>query len=202
MTVSVAWLGGIEPWCFRVEAQPGESFGHFLARFRRANTVTTRNMATVLGVPANLVARWEVPSMGQLPTEEHLLRLSQLTGVAVEHLRAMLSVDRSDRHLGTRLCSMCYAEVAVHLVVWQLKSRPWCERHAIQLLSACPQCGTGFTTPSHWEVGACSECLLPYAAMSVYQQLYQEVVSRAIPPTVVLVPRSRCRNRSKISPTK
>jgi hypothetical protein len=172
---AVVWLGGIEPWCFQVEAHPGESFGHFLGRFRRANAVTSKGLAAVLDLQAALVAQWEIPSMGRTPTEENLSSLSHLCGVSVDILRTMRPAQRSELHLGTRLCGMCYAQTPVHLVAWQSKAKPFCERHKRQLLSACPGCGKGFPTPSRWEMGACWECLLPYEAMGTYQQPHQEV---------------------------
>lgn len=166
----------IEPWCFQVEAYPGESFGHFLARFRRANTVTSKGLAAVLGLSPVLVARWEIPSMSQSPAEEHLTALSNLTGVAVQGLRAMLPPGRSQMYLGTRLCGVCYAETGAHLVAWQIEAQPFCERHGLKLLLACPKCGTGFPTPARWELGVCESCLLAFAEMGACQKLRQEVV--------------------------
>jgi transcriptional regulator with XRE-family HTH domain len=159
----------IEPWCFQVSVHSGESFGHFLARFRRANRITSKGLAHVLGLAASSVVRWEIPSMGQPPTEDHLQLISQLTNVAVDELRTMLPAKRPDLLLRTRLCAACYAEVPAHLSVWQLVRTGTCERHELELLSACPVCRTGFPLPSRWESGVCEECLLPFSAMGLHQ---------------------------------
>jgi hypothetical protein len=39
----------IEPWLFQVSAHRGESFGHFLSRFRRANYLSRCQLSVMLG---------------------------------------------------------------------------------------------------------------------------------------------------------
>ncbi len=51
-----------ESWVFRVIADKGESLGHFLGRFRRANQLSHKAIAEHLGVCVAWVQDWEIPS--------------------------------------------------------------------------------------------------------------------------------------------
>lgn len=155
-------------WVFRVEAYPEESLGHFLGRFYRANQLSHKAIAEHLGVRVEWVQAWEAPSRQRNPTPLQLLALSKLVEVDPKQLRKMLPPQRL--HLQTRLCAACYREIPVHRVVWQRVKMNHCERHLLELLSACPVCGTGFRTPALWEEDQCEQCHLHFCQMVAYQQ--------------------------------
>ncbi|MGI0488621.1 helix-turn-helix domain-containing protein [Pantanalinema rosaneae CENA516] len=156
-----------ESWVFRVVPVPGESLGHFLGRFRRANQLSHRAIADHLGVRVIWVQAWEQPSRRRNPTELQLIALSKLVEVDPEQLVKMLPPVRL--HLQTRLCAVCYAETFVHQANWQQEGREGCDHHTLRLLSNCPICGTGFRTPALWENERCEHCGLPFIQMRVYQ---------------------------------
>lgn len=158
------------PWVFRVQPYPGESFGHFLSRFRRANQLSSKGLARVLGLTEKTVAFWEVPSRSRPPNYQQLSHLAPLVGLDIEHLAAMLPPPRSQMYLATRLCAVCYREAPAHKVAWQLVANPNCDRHQLSLLSACPICGACFELPALWEKGCCRECGKPFAQMVTYQR--------------------------------
>lgn len=150
-------------WVFRVKVVPGESFGHYLGRFRRANVLSHKILAEHLGVREVWVQEWERPSRRRHPTALQLLALSRLMDVEPAHLKRMLPPNCL--HLQTRLCPDCYAEVPVHRAKWQRLSVQRCDRHRLPLLSACPVCNTGFRTPALWENEQCEQCGLAFAEM-------------------------------------
>jgi len=152
-----------ESWVFRVKACEGESLGHFLGRFRRANALSHTGIAQYLGVRVEWVKAWETPSLRRNPNPLHLLALSKLMEVDCEPLRQM--VPSVSLHLQTRLCPACYAEVPVHRRTWQENGVDQCDRHHLLLLSACPVCQTGFRTPALWEEGCCERCGLEFSPM-------------------------------------
>ncbi len=160
-----------DSWVFRVIPAPGESFGHFLGRFRRANQLSHRAIADHLGVRVSWVEDWERPSRRRSPTELQRIALSKLVEVDPKQLAKMLPPARL--HLQTRLCAACYAETPVHQVNWQREGREVCDRHALRLLSACPICGAGFRTPVYWEDERCEQCELMFTQMRIYQQSRQ-----------------------------
>lgn len=163
-----------ESWVFRVKAQEGESLGHFLGRFRRANQLSHKALAEHLGVRVEWVEAWETPSLRRNPTSLQLIALSKLVEVEPKQLGKMLPPDRL--HLQTRLCAACYVETPVHRTVWQRVEKSVCARHHLRLLSTCPVCNTGFQTPALWnsdvKPGECCEsCGLAFNQMQPYQQL-------------------------------
>jgi len=145
-----------------VRADDGESLGHFLGRFRRANALSHKAIAQHLGVRVEWVKAWESPSLRRNPTNLQLLAISKLVDVECEQLTTMLPPDL---HLQTRLCPACYGEVPIHRVSWQQKGVDWCDRHGLRLLSSCPVCQTGFRTPALWEDDQCEKCRLPLSQM-------------------------------------
>lgn len=157
-----------ETWVFRVESPPGESLGHFLGRFRRANYLSHKALAEHLGVRVEWVQDWEKPSRRRNPTPLQLIALSKLVEVETKQLALML--PPVDLHLQTRLCAACYQEVPIHRVEWQQAGTTCCQRHRLDLLSVCPVCGTCFELPALWEKGCCGECGSPFEQMVIYQQ--------------------------------
>jgi len=149
-----------ESWVFRVKAYDGESLGHFLGRFRRANALSHKVIADHLGVRVEWVKAWESPSLRRNPTNLQLLALSKLVDVDCEPLAKMLPPH--DLHLQTRRCPVCYAEAPIHRVSWQQKGLDWCDRHGLRLLSSCPVCQTSFRTPALWDNDRCETCKLPF----------------------------------------
>ena len=153
-----------ETWVFRVEAQSGESLGHFLGRFRRANYLSHKALAEHLGVRVEWVQAWGTPSRRRNPSPLQLVALSKLVEVEVKQLTKMLPPEHL--HLQTRLCAACYGEVPIHQVVWQRAERTHCARHGLELLSECPVCGTGFRTPALWSDEHCERCQTAYGEMA------------------------------------
>lgn len=152
-------------WVFRVRAYKGESFGHYLGRFRRANCLSRQGLAQLVGVSGGMVSYWETPSRRLIPTLEQLTTLSQLLGITVEQLSQMLPTDRGVVHLRTRLCATCYGQVPTHQKVWQQAGVDVCKLHRHPLLTGCPACGTDFRLPALWSDGWCEYCWLPFREM-------------------------------------
>jgi transcriptional regulator with XRE-family HTH domain len=164
-----------ETWVFRVTAQPDESLGHFLGRFRRANELSHKAIAAHLGVNVAWVKDWEIPSRRRNPTELQIIALSKLVEVPPHHLRQMQPPDQL--HLQTRLCPACYAETPVHRVTWQQLGVDECDLHQLPLLKACPVCRTGFRTPALWNNEPCLGC------GQRFEQMESNQVDRAIEPS-------------------
>jgi hypothetical protein len=158
-----------ESWVFRVKAYEGESLGHFLGRFRRANALSHKAIAQHLGIRVEWVKAWDSPSLRRNPTNLQLLALSKLVDVDCEQLAKM--VPPTDLHLQTRLCPACYADAPIHRVSWQMKGIDWCDHHQLHLLPACPTCKTGFRIPALWDDECCESCGLPFSQMYVDQKL-------------------------------
>jgi transcriptional regulator with XRE-family HTH domain len=152
-----------ESWVFRVTSYPGESLGHFLGEFRRANRLSLRMVADHLGIRVEWVQAWENPSWRRNPTSLQLIALSKLIDVEPNQLATML--PPKPLHLETRMCPACYEETPIHRSMWQLAGISECEKHSLQLLSVCPVCGTGFRTPALWESECCEECGLAFSQM-------------------------------------
>ena len=157
-----------ESWVFRVVPVPGESLGHFLRQFRRANGLSHKAIADHLGVRVKWVEDWEIASKRRNPTELQRVALSKLVEVDPKQLAKMLPPARL--HLQTRLCAACYAETPVHQVVWQRSGKVGCDRHALRLLSVCPVCQHGFRTPILWDDEHCEGCGLGFGQMQSYQE--------------------------------
>jgi transcriptional regulator with XRE-family HTH domain len=157
----------IEPWLFQVSAHLGESFGHFLSRFRRANHLSSSQLSVMLGHEYMTVSYWETPSRRRRPGAEDLEALSRLTGVDVAQLNLMIVPRGFPLYLRTRLCAFCYEEAQFHKLVWQDVNIFECDRHCCQLLSVCPRCKMGFRLPAYWD-GQCDQCHLPFVEMSTF----------------------------------
>jgi TniQ len=153
-----------ETWVFRVEPHPEESLGHFLGRFRRANHLNHKMISGHLGVRLGWVEDWEMPSRRRNPTTLQLIALSKLVEVDPNQLAAMLPPD--PLHLQTRLCVACYGEVPVHRAAWQRGGTSLCDRHQTPLLTACPNCGSGFRLPALWDNESCEQCGLALSEMT------------------------------------
>lgn len=157
----------MQTWVFRVEAEEGESLGHYLGRFCRANYLSRYAIAQQLGIRQEWVEGWFTPSLRRNPTKLQLIALSKLVEVRPSQLRLML--PPSNLHLLTRLCGACYGEIPVHRRDWQKAESHSCDRHSLKLLSVCPVCQTGFRTPALWEEGSCEKCGLGFKEMGLYQ---------------------------------
>lgn len=160
----------INSWVFRVTAHPGESFGHFLSRFRRANYLSSGQLSTILGLRYLAVSYWETPSRRRTPAARDWRVLSEMTGVNEAQLRSMLMPKHTALCLRTRLCALCYGEGPFHRLIWQNANISECDRHRCELLSMCPQCGIDFQLPALWEVGQCEQCYLPFAEMNDFHR--------------------------------
>jgi transcriptional regulator with XRE-family HTH domain len=75
---------------FRVEAYRGESLGHFLGRFRRANALSHKSLAEHLSIRVEWIIAWESPSRRRNPTPLQLFALSKLVEVEPHDLAEML----------------------------------------------------------------------------------------------------------------
>jgi transcriptional regulator with XRE-family HTH domain len=164
-----------ETWVYRVKAEEGESFGHYLGRFCRANYLSHKVVADHLGINVSWVEEWESPSRRRQPTEPQLRAIAKLVDVAPEKLAKMLPPDCL--HLQTRLCGACYGEVPVHRVVWQESGKAVCDRHGLYLLSVCPGCQSGFRTPALWLEKDCEDCGLPFSQMAESQERAGDVIA-------------------------
>lgn len=160
-----------ELWLIGVPAFLGESFGHFLGRFRRANYLTGPQLSAMLGHRRITVSDWETPSRNRRPTVRDLEALSELTGVDVTQLRLLLAPRRFPLYLRTRLCACCYEEEPCHKLMWQDATISKCDRHHCQLLTACPRCQASFRLPTYWDVGQCDRCDLPFVEMSTFARV-------------------------------
>ncbi|NJR63145.1 MAG: hypothetical protein HC769_32815 [Cyanobacteria bacterium CRU_2_1] len=152
-------------WLFQIAPAPGESFGHYLGRFRRANCLSRIGLAEFLATDVRVVRGWEMPSLGQSLSAVELAKVATLLGLSVVELREMLPEERSKPHLATRLCPRCYADRPVHQRDWQRADLAQCQWHAQPLLAACSVCGSGFRLPALWENGCCEQCWLPFREM-------------------------------------
>ena len=155
----------VGPWLFRVDPHPGESFGHFLGRFRRANRLSSKHLSAMLEVNSHVVDYWETPSRRRRPNKAELKQLSGLTGVAPAEFGKMWPRKGTLLYLPTRLCPHCYAKEPWHRLAWQKENAPKCDRHRLKLLQACPGCGSAFRLPCEWERGECDLCRMPFGEM-------------------------------------
>jgi transcriptional regulator with XRE-family HTH domain len=157
-----------EGWVFRVKAHQGESLGHFLGKFRRANALSHKSLADHLGIRVEWVMAWESPSRRRNPTSLQLIALSKLVEVEPQQLAEMLPPEPLE--LKTRLCAACYAEQPFHQAQWQEAETEACTHHHLNLLSMCPVCNTGFRTPALWSDDECCErCGLLFKEMRSHQ---------------------------------
>jgi hypothetical protein len=152
-------------WIFQLPPVPGESLGHYLGRFRRANCLSQSALADLVAINVRLLRGLEMPSLAQSLNTEQLRRLSAFLHLSETQLGEMLPPVRSQLHLTIRLCPKCYADVPVHCRAWQQAGVEQCDCHNAPLLTACPACGTAFRLPALWENGCCSQCWLPFQKM-------------------------------------
>jgi hypothetical protein len=164
-------------WLFQLAPEAGESFDHYLGRFRRANCLSRAGLAELIAIETLTVRGWETPSLDRPPTAEHLKKVAVLMGVSEAEMRAMLSMGRSELHLETRLCPFCYGETPIHQKQWQRANVSQCDpcgiceaaRHDYPLLNGCPACSSGFRLPALWESGSCDRCWLPFREMGLHR---------------------------------
>ncbi|MBD2074358.1 TniQ family protein [Phormidium sp. FACHB-592] len=160
----------IQPWLFQFEPYEGESFSHFLGRFRRPNYLTPSGLGQLAGIGA-VVARWERFHMNPFPLPQELERLAVVVGVSAERLAAMLPLKGVGMQwTPIRLCGACYGETPCHRMEWQYKSIWKCDRHQLKLLAKCPKCEAVFKMPALWEMGTCSRCQTPFSEMANHQK--------------------------------
>ena len=160
----------IQPWLFRVEPLEGESFSHFLGRFRRANKLTPNRLGKMAGL-GGAIARWEKFRFNPPPSPQQLEALAVVLGVEREQLQEMLPPPGVGMKLEPiRLCGACYGESPCHKIEWQFKGMQGCDRHGLRLLSECPNCGARFKIPALWVDGWCQRCFMTFAEMSKYQK--------------------------------
>lgn len=161
---------GIQPWLFQIEPYEGESFSHFLGRFRRPNHLTPSGLGQLAGIGA-VVARWERFHLNPFPSAKELEALASVVGVSADRLAEMLPPQCVGMQWSPiRLCGACYGETPSHRMEWQYKSVWKCDRHQLKLLSKCPRCEAPFKIPAFWEDGVCHRCQMPFAEMSIYQK--------------------------------
>ncbi len=153
-------------WLFQIVPVPGESFGHYLGRFRRANSLSRVGLAAFMAIDVRIVRGWEMPSYGQPMSLPQLTQVSDLLGLSVAELMAMLPGERRQLHLATRLCPACYADTPIHQRDWQRAELTQCECHQQPFLTACPGCGMTLRLPTLWEYGCCERCWLPFSEMA------------------------------------
>lgn len=152
-------------WMFQVPPFPGESFGHYLGRFRRANCLSQSGLAELISIDPRLLRGLEMPSVGQFLSAKQLRTLSNLLRLTEAQMTEMLPQQRSQLHLATRLCPQCYADAPIHQKVWRRSAMMQCDRHHEPFLTACPACYTTFRLPALWENGCCEQCWLPFSQM-------------------------------------
>lgn len=166
------WELTIQPWLFQVEPYAGESFGHYLGRFRRVNVLSRSQLSVLLGVGYATVSYWEAPSRRRIPEGEEKQRLAKVLGIEIERLNAMWLPKGVPLHLPTRLCAHCYDTVPCHQVIWQSANTSHCVLHQRRLLSACPRCQGVFRLPCYWWDGQCEQCEqcgLPFTEMGQFE---------------------------------
>lgn len=168
-----------KPWLFPVEPYEGESFSHFLGRFRRRNYLSPSALGDLAGI-GGVVARWERFHLNPFPTDKEFEALAEVVGVESVCLRLMLPPKGTGMKCEPiRLCpkgytfgyGACYGEVPCHRMEWQYKSVWKCDRHQLTLISKCPNCRAKFKIPALWEFGCCHRCRLPFSSMSELQKL-------------------------------
>lgn len=156
-------------WHFRLEPFAGESFSHFLGRYCAANCIAPNTLAKHIEAGSVAVGRWRKLRYNPPPSERHLQRLAEVTGVSQEQLLAML--PQEPMQIGTiRLCAACYEDEPYHRTYWQYKSTQFCDRHYLTLLARCPSCKASFPIPAEWDAGICLRCGTAFRDMSTFQR--------------------------------
>ena len=160
-----------ESWIFQIAPLPGESMGHYLGRFRRANSLSQSGLAELVMLEVRLLRGLEMPSLGQPLNASQSKKLCWFLRLSETELFGMMPPERTQLHLATRLCPRCYADRPIHCRGWQQAGVEKCDRHAVRLLSACPACDTAFRIPALWENGCCEQCWLPFQEMDNLNQV-------------------------------
>jgi hypothetical protein len=160
-----------------LEPYAGESFSHYLGRFRRLKSTgapSATALAQMVGIDV-VTAQWEQGFFNPFPTTEQLITLGTVIELSLDQLTQMLQpegVTLDPRPI--RLCGACYAECPYHRIEWQFKSKlsPRCDRHKLKLLMKCPGCETLFPPPSLWVEGRCQnkKCGMRYSRMAKHQK--------------------------------
>jgi len=163
----IEWLK--DGWMFQIAPVSGESLGHYLGRFRRANCLSQSALAELVLIEARVVRGLEMPSLGQPLNANQSKQLCLFLSLSTTELAEMLPPERSQLHLATRLCPECYAGAPIHRREWQRVEVERCDRHNAPLLTACPGCGSAFRLPALWENGWCEQCWLPFAQMHPFK---------------------------------
>lgn len=156
-------------WHFQPKPFDDESFSHFLGRYCEANCIAPNILAQDLDIGSVAIGRWRKLRFNPPPSERHLRKLSEVTGVSLERLLAML--PQEPIQIGTiRLCAACYAENPHHKTHWQYKSTQYCHKHDLTLLARCPFCKAQFPIPAEWASGACLRCGAAFSDMARFQK--------------------------------
>jgi len=156
-------------WHFSPEPFEGESFSYFLGRYCAANCIAPNTLAQHIEAGSAAVGRWRKLRYNPPPSERHLQRLAEVTGVSQEKLLAML--PQEPMQIGTiRLCAACYGEESYHRMHWQYKSTEYCDRHGLALLARCPCCKAPFPIPAEWGDGMCLRCGRAFADLVGFQK--------------------------------
>jgi transcriptional regulator with XRE-family HTH domain len=82
------WLN--DGWMFQITAIPGESLGHYLGRFRRANCLSQSGLAELVLIDVQLLRGLEKPSFGQLLSANQLKRLCSFLGLTETQFLEMM----------------------------------------------------------------------------------------------------------------
>lgn len=159
-----------KPWFFQVEPLEGESFSHFLGRFRRENYLTSNQLGQLTGLGA-VISRWEKLYLNPFPTQQQLEALADVVSVKADRLTQLLpQKDVTMKPRPIRLCGACYHESPCHRIEWQFKDKMKCDRHQLRLLTKCTNCETPFPIPADWVQGECPHCFLAFATMAKRQR--------------------------------
>lgn len=158
-----------------VKPYQGESISHYLGRWRRyeVNSLSSPGSLGIFAGIGSVTARWEKFRFNHFPTQEELEAVSEVMEMDVKELIATLPSKNQPMKLEPiRLCAACYDDRPYHLLEWQFKSTPGCDRHRLRLLSNCPSCGERFPVPAEWVEGRCNKCRMKYGSMAKNQKSY------------------------------
>lgn len=155
----MTYLRPLQPYPLRVLLKPDESLKGLMHRLQERNGIAYFNW---------LVADVGIRNMTTTLSQDHLTRLSLISGLSVEELRKHQGGRRGDLHslLGHRLtmsmvekgvsrvCVECLREDPYHRLAWDFAPLAVCPVHATQIIGACPQC----KQPLHWRRNKFIEC--------------------------------------------
>lgn len=149
----------LRPYPLRVLPQPTESLKGLMHRLQERNGIAYFNW---------LVGDVGIRNMVTTLDQDHLDRLSLISGLPVEDLKSHQGGRKGDLHslLGHRLtmsmvekgisrvCVECLRENPYHRLAWDFAPVTVCPVHATQIIGACPRC----RTPLHWRRNKLTEC--------------------------------------------